>query len=446
MNYLRLVLGLAFAAAICSAAAPKLLWTASITPSVFAARPTIVNQDGVFVATMDLQAVSLSPKTGSSLWTTSTGLDAGSLSPSSSPGQVYFGASGTMIGVNASNGALLWTAMPQSWSSIVWNLASMPVISHYLINTYVISGASMMAVDIKSGTTAWIQNFSSSGISAPTGVGKTAFAMLNGAIAAVDVDSGNILWTCSSGCCAQALGGGALAVGTTLYFGGAGPSLMALDINSQKCLWSTPLAVNGALWPRDILATSAGGTIVAVESGSSGVYGINALTGAVLWKRTDLPTCYGDSNYCHPDMSSNDVVYFPSGNQVIGLEASTGHVTANFTAPATVQGSPSTGQSLLLISTASAVYAYQEASGANVNNCATASCTVCVKNTLQLGCAKMSAGGSLYRQCTMSGLEVTAFNSADCTGTPVTSDQYNTGVCYPTPFGTSFEVLSCPVS
>jgi outer membrane protein assembly factor BamB len=305
----------------------------------------------------------------------------------------------------------------------------------------------MMAVDINKGATAWIQNFSSSEtVSAPTGVGKTAFAMLQGSIAAVDVDSGNILWTCSSGCCAQALGGGALAVGSTLFFGGAGPSLMALDINSQKCLWSTPLATNGALWPRDILATVAGGTIVAVESGTSGAYGINAKTGAVLWKRTDLPQCMGDSNYCHPDMSSNDVVYFPSGTTIIGLEASTGHVTANFSVPAAVYGSPSTGMSLLVVSTQSAVYAYQEASGANVNNCGTASCTVCVPNTLQLGCAKLSAGGSLYRQCTFSGLEVTAFTSSDCTGTPITSDEYNTGVCYPTPFGTSFEVLSCPTS
>ena len=446
MNQLRFVLALA-AVALCSAAAPKLLWTANLSPSIFSARPVIVNSDGIFAATMNLQAVSLAPKTGSALWTTATGLDAGSLSPSSSPGRVFFGASGTMIGVNSSNGNLLWTAKPQSWSSIVWNLASMPVISGYVVNTYVINGASMMAVDINTGNTAWIQNFSSNGISAPTGLGKTAFAMLSGSIVAVDVTSGNILWTCSTNCCAQAMGGGALAYGSTLYFGGSGPTLSALDITTQTCLWTTPLAVNGGVWPRDILITNAGGTVVVGESGGvAGMYGINALTGAVSWSRTDLPPCQGESAYCHPDMSSNDVVYYPSGAQILGLEAATGHVVANFSVPSTIFGTPSTGQSLLVVSTQSAVYAYQESSGAVVNNCATASCAVCVKNTLQLGCAKIKTGGSLYRACTLSGLEVTAFTTADCTGTPVTSDQYNTGVCYPTPFGTSFEVVSCPVS
>ncbi len=444
MNRLRIAV-LVLVAAFCSAQmAPKLLWTANLAPSILAARPAIVNSDGVFVATRQLQAVSLNPKTGATLWTANTGLDAGSLSPSSSPGKLFLGASGTMVGMNATNGDVLWTAFPPKWtSSIVWNMASMPVISHYLVNAYVIEAASMMAVDINSGITAWIQNFSASSIAAPTGVGKTAFALLGGSIAAVDVDSGNVLWTCTAACCAQQMGESGLASSTTLYFGGAGPALFALDIATQACLWSTPLATNGALWARDILLTNGGGTVVAIETGTSGAYGVNALTGAVLWKRTDLPCA---TAYCHPDMSSNDVVYFGSTTQVIGLEAATGHVTVNFTAPAQVMGTPSTGQSLLLIATYSAVYAYEEKSGAVVNNCATASCAVCVKNTLQLGCAKISAGGSLYRQCSMSGLDVMSFDSSDCTGTPVSSDQYNTGVCYPTPFGTSFEVVSCPTS
>lgn len=446
MSFLRCAI-VALAVAFCSAQmVPKLLWTANVEPSIFAARPAIVNSDGVFVATMSLTLASLDPKTGATLWSSSTGLDAGSMSPSSSPGQVFVGASGTMVGVNASTGAVLWTAHPQTWSSIVWNLASMPVIGHYLVQTYVIQGASMMAVDIKLGTTAWIQNFSAQTIAAPTGAGKLAFAFLGGSIAAVDIDSGNVQWTCTADCCAQQLGGGGIASDSTLYFGGAGPALFALDIATQKCLWSTPLATNGALWPRDVLMTRDGGTIVAVESGAQGAYGINALTGAVLWKRTDLPQCEGTSQYCHPDMSSNDVVYFASGSQVLGLESATGHVVANFSAQGVVTGTPSTGQSLLVLSTANAVYAYQEKSGAVVNNCATASCTVCVKNTLQLGCAKLSAGGSLYRQCSLSGLDVVSFDSADCTGTPVSEEQYNTGVCYPTPFGTSFEVVSCPTS
>jgi outer membrane protein assembly factor BamB len=195
-----------------------------------------------------------------------------------------------------------------------------------------------------------------SSLASPTGANSAVFALLGGQIAVLNLTNGNLQWNCTEGCCAQETDGVGLAVGSTLpctlQVGDPCLTKTPLSVDTKKCLWSAPLVTWGVVvGGREIIATQSGGTLVVVESVVSGVYGINALTGAILWHRSDLPLCEesAQSQICSPNMSPNDVIYFSAGSLVIGLEASTGHMATNFSVPDAVIGGPSSGQSLILL-------------------------------------------------------------------------------------------------
>lgn len=181
----------------------KKLWSVN-TGRKWIAGPTLCNNQ-LLLTTKDAMVVALDPNNGHTLWESKVSSEV-LAPPSGEKGIVLVHAiDGSVTALEAKNGKSLWRVDQSSVPSLTLRYSSSPVVSG---NTVLVGFATgkLQALDINSGLMEWERSITQPrgrselqrmvDISAdPIIVGNTVFAInYQGKLAAVNVQSGNLLW------------------------------------------------------------------------------------------------------------------------------------------------------------------------------------------------------------------------------------------------------------
>lgn len=219
--------------------------------------------------------------------------------PAVANGVVYFSSGGKLYALNASTGALLWSA-PYGGSS--------PAVASGLV--YVGSGKNVYALNASTGALLWTYP-TVSGPSTPAVTSGVVYVGSGNNVYALSANAGALLWS-------YATGGGvpSPAVANGVVYAGSGDgNLYALNANTGAELWSYPTGTPGPDSP--VVADG----VVYIDPQSGNLHALDASTGALLWT---YPV--GDTRYSATTPAvANGVVYAGSyKGPLCALNAKTG--------------------------------------------------------------------------------------------------------------------------
>jgi eukaryotic-like serine/threonine-protein kinase len=186
----------------------------------------------------------------------------------------------------------------QIWSQHIGNgLLSTPVIANGVLYSGCGDG-SMYAINSQSGATIWSKNFDPYGvITTPTVSNSVLYFQCNQKIQALDVSSGNIIWTSpiiANFYASVTLGNG------LLYASGADSNFYALDIQTGNIAWSFNMGANGTS------PALANGMLYEAAYNDS-LFCMDALTGTKKWS-VYVNTGPTNPYVSYPGIQSNPVV------------------------------------------------------------------------------------------------------------------------------------------
>ncbi len=299
------------------------------------ASPAVVN--GVMYVDADFYAenthylYALDANTGTQLWRQSRGTKQSPSSPAVANGLVFIGdLDNNLYAFNARTGAPAWTF---TTGNSVW---SSPTVANGIV--YIISGdGNMYALDAATGTQLWVKTVFqfgtySTGNPAVSGGAVYIPASIGASLYALDAKTGAPRWSIQTG---GSMGSSSPAVANGIIYAGMDDgSLYALDAGTGATHWKSPaLGLN-------IRGVAVGNGLVYVGATDSnynpGLYGINASTGAIVWKFLTGGIGY---NFSSPAFA-NGVVYMPGGVGIYALDANTGAVLWQDSGPDSPGASP----------------------------------------------------------------------------------------------------------
>ncbi len=285
------------------------------------ASPAVVN--GVMYVDADFYAenahylYALDANTGTQLWRQSRGTKQSPSSPAVANGLVFIGdLDNNLYAFNARTGAPAWTF---TTGNSVW---SSPTVANGIV--YIISGdGNMYALDAATGTQLWVKTvfqFGTYSTGNPAVAGGVVYipAGTSGAsLYAVDAKTGAPRWSVNY----TSMGSSSPAVANGVVYGGMDDgSLYALNANTGAVHWKSPTL---GLRMRGVAVGNGLVYVGATDSNDNpALYGINASTGAIVWK---FPTGGIGYNFSSPAFA-NGVVYMPGGVGIFALDANTGAV------------------------------------------------------------------------------------------------------------------------
>lgn len=279
-----------------------------------------IGTDGnrVVVGANNANIIALSASTGESLWTTPLGnlLQGASLVTNSAI--VVKLINNSAVAVDPNTQKTLWTYQRQ-----VPDLALKGGSAPILVNGQVVFGfddGSVAALQLKTGTLAWEQSIANNlGLDAVTRMvpinanliasnGVVYAAAYQGNVAALDANSGNIIWQQAiSTYSGFTLSSNALIIGTT------GGHVIALDKRSGKILWR-----QDALVGRKLTAPAMVGSYVVLADNAGDVHWLNTNNGQFV-ARVNLGKT---PIYATPVSKANDVWVYNSTGHLVDLRIS----------------------------------------------------------------------------------------------------------------------------
>ena len=315
-------------------------------------------------------------------------------SPAVVNGVVYVGDnSGNFYALNASTGALLWSASNDAQSSAVAN------------GVVYVGGGGLYALNASTGALLWSYPVGGIVLSAPTVANGVVYFgnvdenccvdVFNG-LYALNASTGALLWSYRApgsiiyGPPGFVYSSAAVANGV-VYFGSANDNVYALNASTGAYLWSyttgysvldSPAVANG---------------VVYFGSGDGKFYALNASTGALLWSYTTESSINSSS-----PAVANGVVYIGSeDDNVYALNASTGAKLWSYDTGNKVESSPAVANGVVYVGTRpGGVDALNASTGALLWSYTTGSVgdssPAIVNGTLYIGSSAFSLGADLY--------------------------------------------------
>jgi outer membrane protein assembly factor BamB len=144
----------------------------------------------------------------------------------------------------------------------------------------------------------------------------------HGHVVAIDLKSGNKLWTAEtspSGESGETLGGGVVYDNGVIYAATSFGDVIAFDVKDGKKLWSSHVTT-----PIRIAPTVKDGRIFAVSI-SNELFALNAKDGEVLWTHAGLPETTGLLGGGTPAIEGNTIVVTYSSGEIYGLRVENGY-------------------------------------------------------------------------------------------------------------------------
>ncbi len=263
-------------------------------------------------------------ETGGAIWGTSN----------ITKGTAYFGSDdGNLYAVDARTGNLTWRYSSQGI------VRSQPAIANGLLY-FASDDGYLYAIEVQSGTQVWrtdIGNFLPRekreilGTSTvPTGFdyfqsspivadGQIYIGSLDGNVYALSADSGNIIWTFSTG---QKVRATPALFDGVLYIGSWDERMYALDASTGQMIWNTP--VGGEVQTTALVAEG----IVFTASRKASIFALDAQSGEKKWEYDYGTNMWVESS---PILQDGIIYIGSSGNKVVvGLESGTGKALTFF--------------------------------------------------------------------------------------------------------------------
>lgn len=300
----------------------------SIGSQVAYSSPAIV--DGVaYIAEVDGTVLAVDVATGTTLWSTSIGtgttpeIDS---SPTVADGMVYIpvadsdeGVDGVLYALNASTGAVVWTADITQPGNFDYSSAT--VVDGVL---FIEGDGTVYALDGATGVPVWSKSTGTSGSSTPAVADGVVYVGSSGKkVFALNAASGATIWSSTTGGDVS-LSSPAVANGV-VYVGAADKKLYALSQADGNQIWTT--TNNGPVYSMPVVAN---GVVYYHTPGDPNgtFYAVNAATGAPLWSADDPATGIFESAAV-----ANGVVYFKAHHLLDACDPKSGDILWQATLP-----------------------------------------------------------------------------------------------------------------
>ncbi len=219
---------------------------------------------------------------------------------------------------------------------------AMPAVGSKMI--YAPVGATMYAIDRRTGELVWSQDTGAEIYSSPALVGGTLyFGSRDNSLYAVDAEDGQVKWRYLTGGPVDCT---PVVVGDTLYFGSDDNRLVALDLETAEPLWQ--FETRGDIKATPLVYRD----VVVVGSQDRHIYCLNS-DGRALWSNSTRARAF----FAAPTGERTKIIY-ACGKEVIARELYTGRRMWRFKTAGIVSGAPCIkGRTAYIGTAAGAIYA-----------------------------------------------------------------------------------------